>query len=355
MTELVSSWERMKLNMQDRLMDWFLRSKIWNGEAYISYYSSKTRGPVYPEITAYAISLSCVLYKRTGNGEFLDRAEKCAKYMIKNSRNGGIPSFSDNLLYAFDTGIFISSMFDLHELTHEKAYLKEAERSLSWLCFLWDGRQFAAVNEIPKNFDWFHVPSVHLAKLAIPLLKASKWLKEEKYAMVASKLLNRYRQLQTESGSFIVNEESGIVMTHPHCYATEGFLYAYHALEDQAFLEVARKASDWLCRTQNSDGSLYRCYSSQKMIKKEKLKTSDATAQATRIWKLLGVNQEGIDRAYRYLDGELAENGLTLFKKESTLGKLLSWRRETFSWPTFFYLHSLTLPYGNLEFCYELF
>lgn len=347
------------MNLLDVLVEWFLNSPIYKNEAYVAYYSTNKEGPVYPEITAYAISLCCILYERRREPILLERAETCAKHLKKINKNGAVPCFTDNLLYAFDTGIYISSMFDLYALTKEATYLEEAEKSLNWLLSLWDGKQFAAVNKIPEKNDWYHQPSVHLVKLVLPLMKATTCLRDEKYSKTALELLERYKHLQTGEGGFQINESSRVIMTHPHCYATEGFLYAYHISKKNKFLEIARKSSDWLCKAQNLDGSFYRCYNlgekTEKRWRQEMLKTSDATAQAIRIWKLLGVNQKGIEKAYKYLGSELKDNGLRLLKNDSLKSKLFSWRREIYSWPTFFYIHSLLLPFGQIQYCKELF
>jgi len=208
--------------------------------------------------------------------------------MKKVNKNGGVPCLRDNLLYTFDTGVYVSSLFDLYLLTMEKSYLNEAEKSLKWLYSLWKKGQFAAVDKPPEEKDWYHVPSVHLAKIAIALIKASKYLRDEKYMETALGLLDRYKPMQKEKGGFKINESSEAIMVHPHCYATEGFLYAYYASKRREFLEVAKKSSDWLCKMQNRDGSFYWWYDAEKevehMHRREKVKATDATAQATRIW-----------------------------------------------------------------------
>jgi hypothetical protein len=347
----------------EKLVQWFMYSPVYDNGAYVAYYSSYKKGPTYPEITAYAISLSCLLYKRRGDIGSLERAEECAEYMRKISREGGIPSFSDNLLYTFDTGIYVSGLCDLYSITGKDTYLTDAKKSLDWLYSMWDGTLFSATNSIPAEKAWYHLPSVHLVKLAIPLIKASKYLGDKRYEKTALELLHHYAPLQTKTGAFKVNETSGTVMTHPHCYAVEGYLYAYHVLRDEKLLELARRGSDWLSKAQNSDGSFYRLYSVERSSDKEerakageeKLKTSDATAQATRIWKLLGVNHQRIEKAYRYLDNQVKNGGLMLFRKETLKGKLFSSRKPVYSWPTFFYLHSLLLPFGQIEYCHELF
>jgi len=350
----------------EKIVDWYLSSPIYKNGAYFAYYSSRRKGPIYPEITAYAISLSCVLFRRRNDLKFLERAETCAEYLRRVGRNGGIPSLTDNLLYAFDTGIFISSMLDLYKLTEKKVYLNEAEKSLNWLISLWDKTPFSAVDKLPESKAWYHLPSVHLVKLVIPLLKVSKCLGDIEYEKKALKLLSKYSGLQTNGGGFRVNEASTDIMSHPHCYAIEGFLYAYYLLRDQKLLEAARKGSEWLTKVQNSDGSFYRRYTIErasesygtKNMAREKLKTSDVTAQATRIWKLLGVNQQGIEKAYRYLNDQTKNGGLILFRSGSLTARareLFSWRKPVYSWPTFFYLHSLILPFGKIEYCSELF
>ena len=149
-----------------------------------------------------------------------------------------------------------------------------------------------------------------------------------------------------------------MTMAHPHCYATEGYLYAYYVTGNKEFRDVAFRAGDWLSKMQNKDGSIYRTYYSEEKEEphqtREKLKTSDATAQATRIWKLLSTNGDNIERAYRYLNSEL-KGGLRLFRNESPVEKLLSWRRPVYSWPTFFFIHSVSLPFGELDYTRELF
>jgi len=345
----------------EKLIDLFLHSKTYEDGAY----RLTEKGPFYPEITAYAISLSCVLYKRKNQTIFLDRAKECAKYMMSAFSNG-LPGPTDNRLpsptdvrYTFDTGIFISSMFDLYAITKKEVYLNGAKKNLKWLYSLWNGKHFLAVDRVPEKKALYHLPSVGHAKMAIPLIKASIYLRDEKYEITAHELLENYKHLQTENGGFRINESSEEILTHPHCYATEGFLYAYHVFKRQEFLEIAKKSSDWLCKVQNSDGSLYRIYrikrTGEHQKRQEKLRQTDSTAQATRIWKLLGENQKGIEKAYEYLNGELKDNGLREFKSVHLREKFFSWRRPIYLWPIFSYLHSLILPFGQIEYCNELY
>jgi len=334
------------------LIDWLLHSRIFDGEAYLEYYSPRKDGPKYPEITGYAISLCSILYNRTKDKRFLQRAETCAKFMTKINRAGGVPCLRDNLLYSFDTGVYASALFDLYKLTRKEVYLSEAEKSLRWIQSLWDRRKFAAVNRIPRNKEWYHLTSVHLSKLVIPFIKASKLLKDQNYMRTAFELLDKCKKLQNQDGGFRINESSSRIITHPHCYATEGTLYAYHVTKREELLGIVKKSAAWLGKAQNADGSFNLSYGIDKNTLRErtrnKIKATDSTAQATRIWKLLGVNRSGVKKAYRYLNGQRNDNGIRLYRIDSM-------RTSVSSWPTFFYMHSLMLPFRQLEYCKEIF
>ena len=173
----------------EELCNWFLASDIYddNTGAYRAFYSKGKAGPVYPEITAYAVSLACILYKQTKDVEFIQRAEDCAEYLISLSIDG-LPGYYDNLKYLFDTGIFISALFDLYNLTKKEKYIDEAHKRLKWLCSYFDGKKFPAVVGQSNSNDWDKVSSVHLAKLAIPLLKGYQNLGDKRYKNIADSI-----------------------------------------------------------------------------------------------------------------------------------------------------------------------
>ena len=83
-------------------------------------------------------------------------------------------------------------------------------------------------------------------------------------------------------------------MSHAHCYANEGLLFAYHELGTERYLESVWKAGEWLLRIQNRDGSINMEYKRRwwRMGRRmtEKIfprRVTDATAQAMRIWLIL--------------------------------------------------------------------
>lgn len=344
-----------------RCIDWFMNSPIYAEEgAYRAYYSTKgKKSQIYPEITAYSISLACILFKRKRQTIFLERAEKCAEYLMKISVDGSLPSYNytpyyrSNVHFSFDSGILASAMFDLYDITKKDAYLNAAKKSLKWLENQYDGKKFAPTNDSRYEKSRPFFTHIQLIKLAIPLLKAWTCLREEKYKEMAINLLEWSKTLQLEDGRFVITDGETKTMTHYHCYATEGFLYTYFILREREYLKIATQAIDWLSKVQNGDGSFFSWYPSPpKSRLHPKIKVTDATAQATRFWKLLGINLEGINKAYSYLEQQVVDGGLTYSR----------WRRLPFSkpklvysWPTMFYMHSLLIEYGRFEMITNLF
>ena len=312
----------------------FLNSKIYDKrvKAYRAFYSKNEKGSIYPEITAYAINLCCILHEKLKDKFYLARAKECAKYLINLVKKYENMIPFNGKKYTFDTGIFISALVDLYKISKNSLYIKQAKKSLKALLDYWDGEKFLPGDNIDES-DWPEFYSVHLVKLAIPLLKMKKY-------KIAKKLLKWGMKLQGKNGEFIINEKNEKVLLHPHCYATEGFLFAYSITKDRKYLRIAKKASRWLINRQNYDGSVNIGYPSILPIK-----AFDATAQAIRIWKVLGINKKIIEKSESFLNKNVNDNGLPLTKH------LLFWKnkKRVYSWPTFFFIHSKFLKYNNLE------
>ena len=348
-------------NMIDGVGSIFLNTSLYDQKAgaYYGFYSNSA-GPHYPEITAYALNLSSILYKRTKKKDFLERAEKCANFLI-NLSQGGIKGPSDNFLYSFDTGIYISGLFDLYEITNNSLYLKEAKKSLKWLLSLFNGETFLATEPSSREGSWDKSSSVHLTKLAIPLLKAAQHLKNRKYEGICLKLLDWSKRLQKPNGRFILNKNSKYTMLHPHCYATEGFLYAYDYFKENWMFDVVKNSSKWLKRVQNKDGSFFRWYPyplQERLYERflnlvYKEKALDVGSQVLRIWKILGEDKNRIEKTENFIKNVAIGGELPLITRKFFIFEKKS--KIIYSWPTFFYLHAQLLPYNSLDFAQELF
>jgi hypothetical protein len=131
-------------------------------------------------------------------------------------------------------------------------------------------------------------------------LKLGRVTGDDRYTAAARRVCDWVLGLQDDDGAFRATERLRQVVSHSHCYATEGLLFAHYALGAGHYLEAARRAGEWLLIAQNPDGSINIAYKrrwwrmgrriTEKLLPRQ---VTDATAQAIRIWLVL-----------YYLDGD---------------------------------------------------
>ena len=63
-------------------------------------------------------------------------------------------------------------------------------------------------------------------------------LGNKKYKTVAENLLNWTIKLQSDEGRFRINHSNDSTRLHPHCYATEGFLFASQCINKELYWEI---------------------------------------------------------------------------------------------------------------------
>ena len=295
----------------------------------------KTYDLVYNEITGYGISALVCLYLYTDNQQYLRMAFEAADYLLSIQcldstleEYGGIPhslflngSQCNQQYYTFDNAMCLQGLIDLYTLTNNKQYLKGSSLVADWLITMQiaDGSFLAMydaetkLKEHPSQLFAGDRGCLH-AKHAIGLLKLADASGSNKYTERARKVCDWVLSLQRENGAFGANPDRRYVFAHAHCYATEGILYAYYALERNEFLQAALKAGEWLLQAQKSNGALLKNYSDKtvrihrRIIKSfSATRVTDATSQAVRIFCILygltGDNKflEGAQRAITFL------------------------------------------------------
>jgi hypothetical protein len=277
---------------------------------------------VYSEITGYAVSTFVNAYRWTGDEVYLSLAGQAARFLLRlqggvtdGAARGAIPhslSLPDlevqRQYYSFDGAMCLQGLLDLHAVRPDER-LEEAACAIGdWLVERMqraDGAFWAmydgATGERQHAGENFYDDGGCLhAKHAIGLLRLSQATGDGRYAEAARRVCDWVLALQDEDGAFRASERLPEVVSHPHCYAAEGLLYAHYVLGVERYLEAARRAGEWLLRVQNRDGSVNMAYRQRwwRMGRRvvEKLfppHVTDATAQAVRIWLIL-----------YYLDGE---------------------------------------------------
>src|SRR3989304_7384158 len=125
---------------------------------------------IYSEITGYGISVLLYLNAASQDKIFLDRARLAAEWLMKFAlhRSGGaMPrhyyekkdeqkeySFSDGLLFTFDSGMVMYGLMMLYKETKGERYLEAAERIAGFIikCQRKDGLLYAAYDPNKDNF-----------------------------------------------------------------------------------------------------------------------------------------------------------------------------------------------------------
>jgi rhamnogalacturonyl hydrolase YesR len=289
------------------------------------FWKNKTYQYVYNEITGYAVNAFLAMYKWLNDDKYLQYSKDAADYLInqqeKNTNafeNGAIfhsLTFPDlkkvRNYYSFDNAIVLHGMVNLYKITNENKYLDACIDIGNWLLRMQkkDGSFYsyfdAENNVIDHRYDEFFFDNGCLhVKNTIGLMYLNHITNGDRYYNASIKLCDWGGRLQDRDGLFWANTRKKYVFTHAHCYATEGYLYAYYLSKKPKYLDIAKKAGEALIALQNNDGSLFRIYKNKLTMKrlnedyrlsfsrwrKEKKypwKTMDATAQAARIWTLL--------------------------------------------------------------------
>lgn len=325
----------MTLNLNiDLALNWLFNTGIYNKEQSIlgglnrGYNWRQRSYPyIYSEITGYAISVFVNAYKWTGNEEYLLLASQSANYLQRiqylvkgDDTKGAIPHSLtlpelevQNEYYSFDNAMCLQGFLDLNAIKPDLK-LKESAQSIGdWLVLKMQQENGSFLSMYDSNIkNWQHGGEdvfgdgacLH-AKHAIGLLKLNQATGEDRFLKAATQVCDWVISLQDADGSFRATERLQQVVTHSHCYATEGLLYAYFILGNDKYLKAARQAGDWLVRKQNKDGSINIAYKRDWKRMGRRItevlfpwRVTDATSQAMRVWLILYY----LDKNQQYID-----------------------------------------------------
>jgi uncharacterized protein YyaL (SSP411 family) len=347
-------------NHIDAAIKWLSESDIRNKDKHkptfgginnAYFWKDKTYQYVYNEITGYAVNAFLSIYRWLNDDQFLEYSKNAADYLInqqeKNTNEFEHGAIAHSLTlpdlrkltnyYSFDNAIILHGLVNLFKITDEKKYHDVCLDIGNWLIKMQkaDGSFFShyeadyKIKEHPFDEFFFDNGCLHI-KNAIGLLHLDHISDKAYYAEAGLKVCNWGEKLLGRDGIFWANNKRKYVFTHAHCYATEGYLYAYYLSKNQEYLNIAKKAGEALIALQNRDGSLFRIYKNKLTMKrikenyrlsfsrwmKEKKypwKTIDATAQAARIWALL----YSIEKNEKYL--KPAKHALDFIMKNQVL------------------------------------
>jgi uncharacterized protein YyaL (SSP411 family) len=366
----------------DRSFSWLLNSdlqeQIANGNPVGGVHRGYDRDKasyqyLYCEITGYYISTLVRRMRQDDSQGLVGRAKQAANFLlsVQAGKSGGpaegaIPQRwirgSDHptkAYYSFDNAMCLQGLLDLYRVSGESALRERGESIGRWLLqmqnedgsFLaWlDGYNGQTRHEDDVIFD--DCGCLH-AKHAISLIKLGVLTGHELFVAAAEKVCNWVLTLQDEDGAVRASNRTQQIVSHTHCYAIEGLLYAYHHFGEKRYLEAARRAARWLLSVQHQGGAIAIAYKRrwQQMGRRifELIKprwVADATAQAIRIWSLL--YQLDGDSAWIHASeksaGFIGRLQLASKADRHTYGGLPYWKGHPllFAWPTMFAAQAL--------------
>jgi len=254
----------------------------------------------------------------------------------------------------------LQGLLDIYTIKPASEYLRSAKLIGDWLLLQMQQENGAFQSIYNAESDcWEHRSDdvfgeggcLH-AKHAIGLLKLSTATGDNRYREAATRVCTWVLGLQDEDGAFRTTERLRQIVSHSHCYATEGLLYAHYLLGDERYLEAARKGGLWLLKAQQDDGSIRIEYKRRWWRLGRRineiffpLKVTDATAQSIRIWLILYY----LSNEQRYLDAcEKAKGFIKRMQCTSSLDRnayggffFQPGHPVMFSWCTMFAIHAI--------------
>ncbi len=259
---------------------------------------------LYCEITAYAAQF----WLRQSGQDSRSLALAAGECLLRNQAGGelqgafpfglsrpegeAIPAY-----FSFDAGIAAAALVDLARATGEAGFAAGAVRAGEFLLRMQSGDgSFIAVRcpqpqhpALPTIESWFADRCALHGKNAIGLLKLWRLTGEERWRAAAGRVLDWLLTLQGRRGEFPEGITASQSMSHTHCYAAEGLLYAGAVLEEPGYLSAGLRAAEWLRLAQSCSGALYRNYETAGSNLPRPAAPRDVihigpVAQAIRIW-----------------------------------------------------------------------
>ena len=239
----------------------------------------------YPEVTGYISVTFFDLYDLSKNITFKRKAIEMLDWEHKIQHpDGSIPDISLENPVIFDTGQVILGFVRGYEETGNEMYRTDAIEASNWLVRQqnddgsWTSYSF---NDVPHSYH---------SRVAWPLLRVYEITGNISYKEGAINSLNWALEQQEDTGWF---RNSGIdpshnsdPLTHALCYTMRGLLESGVILNNETYINAAKKAADELLLIQREDGGFYGRYNS-KWEPTVDWDCLTGTAQAAIIWERL--------------------------------------------------------------------
>jgi hypothetical protein len=219
---------------------WLLRSGIQEATGGVArYYRTDLarNAPVSTEITGYAASALLYLHARTGEARYREQALAAGHFLTRTAwdRELAVMPFEvgapNGQAYFFDSGIIARGLVALWRRSGEAEFLETAERCAESMARDFGaGSEFHAILELPskkpaaRDRRWSRGPGCYQLKAGLAWLELAEATGRAEYGAHYERLLE---YALGEQASFLAGEPEGervVDRLHAYCYFLEGLL-----------------------------------------------------------------------------------------------------------------------------------
>jgi hypothetical protein len=259
-------------------LDWLQSSQVRLPDGRVHSWTGKGQFP-YDEAAGYLIKLIDYCAKLTGDASHLDSLQPCLDHLARTVQtHAGIGR--QGQIYLFDTGIALAALTAHANVTGADLTVLMTPLANTIYSMISTERAVRSFGESQPDNRWSRRFGPHLIKMVIPLIEASELLDRPELKKISVELADRLVETTYREGVFYTQPDFSCSYTHGHCYAVEGLLYA-DALGVRDSADLLRECAEKLVSLQRGTGGVVNWYGRDEDL----IETSDATAQAVRIWQ----------------------------------------------------------------------
>jgi mannose-1-phosphate guanylyltransferase len=298
---------------------------------------------LFTEATAFAILESILLYSLTGKSEYIEQAHKSACWIIDKAQHecGGVrtryyferdgdknlsdTSFKGGRIFSFDTAICLKAIVALYSVKRDERFLESAKRMAEFFInkmikddgtvhAVYDSKSDRIMNSDPRR--WSQQSGAFHTKVAEALIDLYTFTQEAQYRDKAESICSRAQEFQFLMGNF--ETSPGRTELHPHCYAAEGLLHVGRYLQNEKFIQAARRATEWaLDNFQN--GEIAQVFNLNTMTPSARFRTDTLAQMLALAADLFHIGQ--LEKDYKKKMDEIVSKILDMREDGSYFGK----------------------------------
>lgn len=245
-------------------MEWLCRAQDAAADGGVSIRFSLFRGweSSYPETTGYIIPTFFKYYMITGNESFKDRAMRMAEWELSIQQDDG--SYIGGCLnkkvgkLVFDTGQIIFGLLAAYRYSGEDRFLKAAIKAGNWLVKVQDE------DGAWRHFAYNLIPHAYYSRVAWSILELYQVTGDNQYVISARRNIDWVLLNQKSNGWFNNNgfniENNNSPYTHTIAYTIRGLLETGILLNEQRYINAARKSIDEMLKVIEPAGFFWGKY-----------------------------------------------------------------------------------------------